>query len=246
MNAAALLEEACARNVPLEIHRRSPNGSVPCARGRMIWLDENNIYIEQPQTIGREVRLAPNQHVDAFFSLHGEIYGFPSIMFDTDCTIRLNTAKTIRGMSLVRPAELRPGQRRSHYRVSLACQDPIPAIMHATAEETVDAAPWPYQPFSGTIVDASAGGFGVIISHAHARPLEIYDPLFIHFQVPGGTEPLLFLCEIRQIRPLRADLDDKLGLMIVTWPDQRAMTRSIQPLLRMITDIERKSRSPRS
>lgn len=238
----ALLQEACDRNLQIELHRRTAFGATPTARGRMLRLEDGKLYLDRPQTIGRPFMMSVGQACRAYFSLHETIYMFETRVAEADCRVRLNVEKSTIGMALEAPESIRPGQRREFFRTSLALQGEIAVQMHEAgvgddpAECPVDA-----RRLAGKMTDASGGGVGVVIEGRPAK-LRAYDPWFVGFRLPGSDDQLVFLAELRQIRGIRDDQDTRLGLMFLIWPNQRVATRTMDLLLRYLSMVQRASR----
>ncbi len=232
------VREACARNVPLELHRRTNRGALPTARGRMIDLDADRIYMETPQVIGRPFRIAPGQEYEAFFQVHDTIFTFSTTVLETDCATRLNHHKFVVGLAISKPEALKIGQRREHFRTSLACEQEISCTLHEAGPGDANQVPIEAKRFTGRLVDASGGGVGVILDGTIAR-FTLYDHLFLEFFLPGERQPFCALVEVRQARPTLNDTAVRLGLMFVAWPDQPTFTRTLMPLHHYLNKVQR-------
>lgn len=234
------LEEACARNVPLELHSLAHERTIPAARARMIDLDEAHIYLEKPQIIGRKVRIHKTQEFEAFFSFADILFTFKTAVVENNATVRLNGRKLVEGLILERPRAVTPGQRRQFFRTSLAV---MPANIEAQIQEAADedepvpseTAPW----MEARIVDASAGGFGVRIEEPNYSKFKIYRNYFVRFNVPEVSQDLTTLCELRQVRPILDGSATKLGFLLLPWPTQGSLNWQLQPLLSFLTKLQR-------
>lgn len=235
------LEDACARNVPLELHSVSYDRAVPAARARMIDLDEDYIYLEKPQIIGRNVRLHKAQLFEAFFNYNDVLFTFKTHVAEPTTAVRLNRQKIVEGLVVERPPAIKPGQRRQYYRTSLAS---IPEPIHAMIQETGDVADDPQPDDRGAwqpaaIVDASAGGFGVRIDDGKYTRYKIYHNYFVRISLPDGRTEITVLCELRQVRSLLNGQATKLGMLLLPWPTQAKLNWHIQPLLSFLTQMQR-------
>lgn len=236
------LEEACARNVPLELHSISYDRAIPAARARMIELDDDYIYLEKPQIIGRNIRLHKSQLFEAFFNFNDVLFTFKTHVADAAAVVRLNRQKIVEGLVLERPPSIQPGQRRQFYRTSLAS---IPEPICAALQEACDFGEEEPHPDDGnpwmpaSIVDASAGGFGVRIDDSNYSRYKIYHNYFLRMTLPDGHTDITVLCELRQVRSLLNGEATKLGLLLLPWPTQAKLNWHIQPLLSYLTELQR-------
>lgn len=236
-----LLKEACARNVPLELHLQTVRGIQPVARGRMLKVDEEYVVLETPQVIGRRVAVFPGQEYEAFFTINETLFTFRTKVVETGCSTKLNQLKYTDGLKLLRPQVVRTGQRREAFRTSLALLEDIPVWVHEASAAEPGLVPVHARRFRGRLVDASAGGVGVLLENTVTR-FNIYDPLFIGFTLPGAPKPIAMLVEIRQSRFVLNDTAVRLGLMFLPWPDQVALTRLAAQLTLFLTEVQRSMR----
>ncbi len=236
-----ILFDACSRNLPLELHRRRGVESQPVARGRLISMDDETLYLEKPQIIGRELALSVGEVLDAFLPVGEEIYRFATTVGQI-CRLRLNMDKIVEGRRLAMPSVISPGQRRNFFRVSLAVVTPkIPVALIRADPNHDDACPLDPLRIEGTLVDASGGGFGVrLLNEPAVMRLRIFDYLFTEFEIPETALQVRARCEIRQVREIQSAGYHKLGLQLHAWPDQRAATRTMQPLLRWLNELQRR------
>ena len=233
------LEAACARNTPLELHSLAQDRTIPAARARMIELDDEHLYLEKPQIIGRNVRLSAGQEFMAFFSYNDILFEFRCKVVESRATVRLNRRKLVEGLVITRPADVKPGQRRQFYRTSVVAREPVPARLQPAPEgehpEPDETATWS----DAAIVDASAGGFGVRIDDANYSRFRVYQNYFVRFTVPDSGREIVTLCELRQVRPILDGQATRLGMLLLPWPSQSRLSWQLQPLLAYLTNIQR-------
>jgi len=239
---AALLEGACARNTPLELFRRVGDASLPVARARMLDIDGELIYLEEPQTIGMDVRINAGDPLTAFFSRSEALLCFHTTVKSRSCPVRLNARKVVQGMTIRRPANVKPGQRREYFRTSLATQDPIPVRMHEASSQEPATCPIGALRYEGRLVDGSGSGLGVRIDGENCSKFKRFRLFFVTFCVPGTEHRLDTLCEVRQARPILDGHAVRIGMFIHPWPTQRHLTRQIQPFLRYLVEVQRRVR----
>lgn len=241
----ALLTSGCERNIPVEIHKHTGNAAVPVARARMMCLDDERIYLDEPQTIGQPVKMGKNTAVDAYFSINHTLFTFSTTVASMRCKVRLNESKVLIGMALNLPSDIHQGQRRSRYRTSLAMQSPIKVTMHAASSD-LNSAPIDADRYEGRLVDGSEGGLGVLLDFDRPRKFKMYDKWIVRFHLPGESELTTLGCEVRQSRTIRDGETMKVGLMAKPWPTDRAMREQLLPLSRHLTAIERQLRQKAS
>ncbi len=237
-----LLDEACARNAVIELHRQNNHQNIPAARGRMLMLREGLLFIAEPQVIGRESRLIKGMSIEAYFSVSGSIHCFTTTIESLHAAIRLNESKKILGYALAQPAKIRPGQRRSYFRTSLIGEDPVTAHLYPVASVDPIQCSIEDSPLVGTLVDGSPTGFGVNLPNIAPSRFRLYDHYFISFNIPETTARLNLLVETRQAREIKSICATRLGLLTIPWPNQREHTLAIQPLLQMLSDVQRRQR----
>lgn len=118
------LAEAVARNSPVEIFRTDSIDDAPPGRGRLLELREDVLVLEKVQVIGRDVAFVTGSIVECYFSFKGQLFQFRSKVTETGVPFKLNDQFVVSGMTVERPKEVKVGQRRRSFRVSLAGQDP--------------------------------------------------------------------------------------------------------------------------
>lgn len=240
-----VLEQACARNVPVELHRRGSDGLHPVMRARLISLDATNLYLDSPQTIGLDQQLQNGEALIGYFDTADEMYTFDTAVVHAACRVRLNSEMTVPGLIVTRPARVTRGQRRSFFRRTVAGDGAIAVCAHVTDPARPDACPLDAHRLEGTLVDASEGGFGMNVVDDPARPVRLWDQLFVRFTLPGSNVETVLLCQVRQVRRLPRLGQVRLGMMALPWPDHRYLNLTTRPLTKYLMDVERRSRGVR-
>jgi len=240
-DAQTVLENACARNASVELHRRVGEIVHPVARARLLGMNTDTMFLEAPQTIGREVNLIADERLECYFLLSEIIYSFVAKVKHTHCNLRLNRRKVVDGMTITRPSTVQEGQRREFYRTSLAAQPPITAHLHETTPGAPEETPIGASRFTGRLLDASAGGFGLNVDCPPGR-FKVFHPYFLQFEIPERGLRMDLLTELRQARPIHDGMSSRLGLMCVPWPHRRAFESQVQRLTRYLTEVQRQQR----
>jgi len=234
-----VLEDACARNASLELHHRPDDGDVVVARARLLGIDDRFIYLDRPETAGVPVTFAQKRKLDGYLLLNDLRYAFRTTVVDLRCMVKLNDEKRVVGMVLRRPKELKEGQRRSHFRVSLFGDEPIPVELHEATADEDGTCPIRARRLPATLGNLSVGGAGVNVATFDVREVRVDEKFFLTFQLPGEEEPFTFLTEVRQVWALGHGEVTRVGLKNRQWPTPRAVRRMQERLNKYITDLQR-------
>ncbi len=209
--ARALLQTACARNRPAELHCECDNQSL-VARLRLLRLDRDQICTDAPQfAFGTEV-LARHQHVVIYLIVEGSRYTFRTRVANPRLLVELNAENRILGMGLQIPGRIETQQRRADYRVSVAGQD-VPIRFRRV--EGADGAPATDKedgPFEGRVTNISAGGAGTIVDYAQHKSFALGQRYIVEFKLPGADEAFELDAEIRNFRDVPVNESHVVGL----------------------------------
>lgn len=243
-----ILQEACDRNIPLELHYVNTNMSaqryepdVLYAQTRLLGVDEKKIYLDSPQSIGKIVNLRVGWKVHAFFSIQKTLYSFDSLVTDLRQMVVLNREKTVVGMCLATPTTIRSGQRREDHRLSLLGQQPIKIEIHETNKDNPSACPIGAKRFHALGVNLSRGGIGTKMEGEERFLLRFGQWYFLSFLLPQDPEPFLFLVELRCIRDLEKTEARRFGFQFLRWPDPIRSRERQARLGRILAAMERTS-----
>lgn len=243
LETADLLREATQRAVPIELHRHERNGTVSVAKARLIFDDERNLYLDDPQAIGTPLNFEFGQEVAVFFWLYDTLFTFNASVVAAHCVINLNSRKQVKGIALTRPAQIRKGQRRGSYRISIAASLSIPAILHEADMVEGSACPMDARRWSnGKVVDLSLGGMSVMFDREPPHHFRVGRSIFVGFTLPLEDREVIALSEIRQIRPLHDGASCRLGLAFLPWPHERHFRANVEQVMqRFIAKLERQT-----
>lgn len=239
-----LLDRAIDRSVRVEIHRSTDWMVLPVASARLIKADDESIWLDKPQVIGKSITLSSNSICECYFQLDDEIYGFKTRVQELDVMFKLNESKGTRGIRLNRPTSILDRQRRQNFRTMLVREDDIFVTVHACGTSRVDCVSIDCWREEGQLLDASAAGLGVRIDRPIRKSeLEIFDRLFVRFYVPDDPREITLLTELRQARRVLDNTATRLGLMALPWPNTTHLSRTTAPLERYLMQVQRKSRA---
>jgi c-di-GMP-binding flagellar brake protein YcgR len=238
VDAAALLREACERNVPLELHHTDFADPLPAARSRLLNIDPVRLYIEQPQVIGRSVLIRAGVRFACYFELSDVLYRFVTTVVEVGRTVPLNASKTALGVVLARPKEIEPGERRDAERVALTGLRPLFADLCDPPLQPGDPPHTDGRAFQGRIVDLSPEGL-CLIGAGEAMRLRIGERLWISFEVPGERTTFAGMVEVRHSRRIMQDTAVRIGLTFAPWPNPEELQLSLAPLRRFLDTLRR-------
>lgn len=232
------LEEACARNVPLEVFRSAGPGAPPAARGRLLYLDEAKVYVERTRDQEGEVNLEARQDIDCFFSHRGDLYVFRTEVVDPKCSAPLNGQHRVPAIALGRPGKVEQGQRRSRYRVSFASMFPPTKVRLGLIVDGIEPAhdeDW----WECELADASIYGLGLVIEGASPRDFVVRTPATVRYYVPGEGSATILRAEIRRVQEISATGGVRLGLQFEPWPDHAEFDKRLEPFDEYLARFQR-------
>jgi len=247
-STVAVIQEACDRNVPVELHYPNPDLSpgrlepdLLFAQTRLIGVDEKEIYLDSPQSIGKSVELKHRTKVSGYFNLDGKIYSFNSRVTNLGCEVVLNKKKRIVGMCLATPAKIRQSQKREDHRISVAALEPIEVRIHEVSQKDPNAVALTAKRFTSRAVNLSLGGEGVNVEGPGGNHFRVGQYYFVSFCIPNDPEEFLFLAESRHIMDLPRNQAKRIGLQFLRWPDVMTMRKNLRKLGPFLARTERNS-----
>jgi c-di-GMP-binding flagellar brake protein YcgR len=235
-----ILQEACERNVPVELHYRNRQDEFTLARTRLLAMDEQQLYLDEPQAIGEATVHMPGQILDVYLSLYGTLYTCRVQVISSNCIVALNEQKRVTGMSVTRPAIVKPGQRRAYYRVSLAALDPVKVRMHRTGDIDPNLCPVDATRIQGHLVDLSLGGGSVRIDGMSYTSFGFGKEWFLNFTIPDWIDDARLLTTVRHVRSIVDGTAVRLGLQFSVWPDEHQYRLSLQALQKFLAAMQRR------
>ncbi|MCP4591001.1 MAG: hypothetical protein GY842_09670 [bacterium] len=234
-----LIDRACARDAPAELHFPGPPGKEQIARVRLIKMKDNEIYADAPLNSESRSALARNRPVEVHTVIGGERYSFRTRIQKVFTSVDLNARKRITAITLAVPTQLKHQQRRQHFRVSVAGHGDIEVAFCATVAGRRDCCPINGERFAGRLVNVSSGGICVIVPVSRRRRFRYVESFFVEFQLDGLDQPVRLPIEVRHFRRIHDDTDTLLGLRFRT--DVALPTRLlIQDITRFIASEERR------
>ncbi len=235
-----LLIEACARNLPIELHRRTSSDELVVARSRILGLTDQNILIDTPQSGGRPLPIGKGRRLNVYFQTNNGQYEFQTQVTETRLRFDLNDEVKVLGCALRRPTSIQRGQRREDYRISLASLDEIAAELHEVADNKPDVCPLPSKRFRGRLVDISRGGVAVKVDASERRYFDQGQRFFLTATLPLGFRQVTLLVQLRHQRPILRGDATRLGMKFLFWNPEFTLPQ-IQTVGRFCPAVERRS-----
>jgi len=214
----SLLKEVCQRNTSAELQFDRGGGVVETARTRLLTLDGEHVYVDRPQSTGKAVLLQQDQRLVIHFALGGSRYAFRSRVVRSDCRVRLNASQQVVGIAIALPSEVREEQRRSDFRLSLAGQGAVVAMVHRGCRDCGGSAPIDVQRFDARLVNLSAGGVGLLVAAEDTKEWQARDTFFISLCLPEVEDELQMMMELRHCRSTDNGLSTVAGFSFFSWP----------------------------
>lgn len=236
-----VLESACARNAPLEIHALQADHQVAVFRSRAIHLDAagERLLVDRPLAANGSARLTVGEAVSVYVQLEGRRLEFRTALLEPAVTVQLNAEMRIRGAAVRLPDAIREGQRREHFRLAIAGETLTALVSPCVAEALACDAKFP--AVKCAVMNVSNGGLLITAPAALAEFLGPRQRLFtlLPIEVDAKRVEINALCEVRHVMKLQERLTNRVGLAFVPWPgiDPAVMQRL---LTRYIVDLERK------
>jgi c-di-GMP-binding flagellar brake protein YcgR len=233
-----VLERACARNTPVELHYEQSNGQVISGRTRLLRLLNDRILAEAPSQAGELLAIPAHARIGVHLLLNGTRFEFVSAILDVGLKARLNRHTLVRAVALRRPTHIRESQRRSSYRITLAAKS-LPVTL-APAHRSIPLACDTRGPvIRATLANLSAGGLAILADGTDKHLLEVGRRLFSIFELPDEPDAFNMLVEVRHTQVIRAGSAVKAGMAFVPWEGSNLQTESHR-ITRLIARIERK------
>jgi c-di-GMP-binding flagellar brake protein YcgR len=233
-----LLEKACARNTPVELHYEQSDGQVISCRTRLLKLLSDRILVESPSQASEIPAIPAQGPIGVHLLLNGTRFEFVSAILDVGLKARLNRYTLVRAVALRRPTDIRESQRRSSYRITLAAKS-LTVTLAPAHREIPSACDARGPVIHARLADLSAGGCAVLVDRKHEDLLDVGQRLYLIFELPDEPEAFNMLVEVRHTQTVGASRSVKAGMAFVPWEGSNLKTESLR-ITRFIARIERK------
>ena len=239
-----ILDEACDRNLSIELHYYSRSGQFFAAKTRLLGIIDNVLQLDTPQSIGRTVHLSQGQIVEAFLINGLQIHTFKARITDTDCHIQLNQHEIVDGLAMTKPTSIKDGQRRHDDRLSIAILDEdIPVVMHEIGPDSSDTSRLNPPVFHGRLVNISGGGCGVILDTLLKLDLNVVKLMFLGITLPDQETDFIFQVEVRYANAAGPrEKGTRLGLQFLGWPHQAYLRKTVRQVEKFIAQMQRQAK----
>lgn len=240
-SGCSLLVEAARRNLTVELHHEGSNLEFCAARSRILGIGEHDLCLDLPHGVHETVVFSIGWFVDVFLAHKGKLYTFRSEVIQIGCVVQLNDGTKVEAIRITRPVDIKPGQRRQNFRVSLASIEPIIADIHEAAPDHFNAAPRDARRLRAWLVNLSTGGCGLITDGPLDDRFQIGRPLFVQFKLPNDATPLALQAQLRQVESVLDQSGTRLGLRFLKWPDPTRFGRMLRAIELFVAQTQRAS-----
>ena len=243
-----VLEEACARNRPVELHYYNTSGEFFAAKTRLLGIYEDQLLLDTPQSIGKQVHFSAGQPIEAYILTGEHTHTFRAKITKTQCHVKLNQYVTVDGLFITKPALIKEGQRRHDLRMSTAgLEDTIPVTLHDTWSKQAGAAPVNAAVFQGRVTNLSGGGCGLLLETIQCSKLNIGKQMFVGFTLPEQDTELIFQVEIRTVGLTGPKGSmTRLGVQYLNWPNQAYLRRTLRSIEQFVAELQRRANNRRA
>ncbi len=234
-----VLDDLCARNASVELHHISRRDELTVARTRLLGMDENVLYLDKPQSIGKKIHFRKGQRISVNTLVNGVRLRFETEVVDPSCKIELNENVRVRGLTLTRPVKIIDGQRRNDYRASTVCFDTIVVSVHVAGRLAPNASSIDASRFTGRMVNLSRGGLLIKVDREERQEYAYGKQYFASFVLPDDDKELTFWVELRHHRTILEGEADLLGMKFFQWP-RDGYNRKQAATGRFIVEVQRR------
>jgi c-di-GMP-binding flagellar brake protein YcgR len=196
-----VLAEACERNTPADIEFAPSAGPTWRSKVRLLRLDDDTIATDTPVAAGMPIDIPMNTTARVYFCLTGQRFAFDAYVIGRT-RVRLNSGASTEALALSRPTDVQYSQRRKHFRLSVAAEQPIPCRFYAmpSGEPDPGQEPPPLQLlWEGRLLNISAGGVAYIVDRRAVRTPRSSDRFIVEFALPEPGGEFRLVGEIRHV-----------------------------------------------
>jgi c-di-GMP-binding flagellar brake protein YcgR len=237
--STSVLEEACARNVSVEVHFEDADGAVTSARARLLGMTDELLYMDRPESGGQKASIRDGEQIKVYFLMSGKRYAFRASVAQARCSASLNATQRVTGIALSRPQEVTEEQRRADFRMSLAAYPGLTAMLHRGCAENGGSCKVDAQVFLVQLINISAGGLGTMVEAEVAGQWRSGETFFVVFELPETGQETVMLAELRHCRNVPGKRSVIAGFQFVHW--EAAETKlSERHITRFIAEEQRR------
>jgi c-di-GMP-binding flagellar brake protein YcgR len=212
-----LIGEACARNVPAELHLEDTAGNLTIGRVRLLEMTDDLVLTDRPTMLDDNAVIPVGSTLTVHFALNGSRYQFESLLKESGLIVRLNAHQRVAGISLRQPLELTDSQRRLDMRVSVLGNDSLNIWLVDPHPSVSDACSIDARVIAGQIVDISCGGVSVLVPHEALRKCEPGQRFYLNFLLPAVEYKFCMLGNVRFSRLVECSGSIRLGIQFQRW-----------------------------
>lgn len=237
----ALIEHACARNVPIEVTIPGRGYFEPLKSRFLAGRDERgDITIEAPTQNGRPVSLQAGELVDVVVVLSGQRYGFRATA-GRRVLYKLGGHADVAAVVINCASKVLQLQRRRYYRVNVPPLDPLPVecVTKVAADGGETLLRFPVRA-----MDISAGGMLFRLAKSEAALGQAGRRLAVILSV-GSLSNARLMAEVRYTRPLPHG-GIAAGVQFIGWDRTLAGRKTIDAICRYVAQRQREALKKKS
>ncbi len=237
--AAKTLADACARNATVELQYEHPGTKKRIVgKARMLQLEPDAVLTDMPKYATGDDPIPVGRPITAVLALDKGRFAFNTVIERTGVPVQLNEQQRLRGLALRRPNDVKPVQRRAHFRVQLAGFSPVSVSLCSVHPSIPDACPIDGPYGVGTMFNLSAGGVAVVVDPGEHDAPKYGDGFYLSFALPDIDDEMCMLCTVTYVSPASSTGSVRIGCEFKPWSGQD-FNRCRQFITKTITNLER-------
>ncbi len=237
----AVLKEASARNLPVEINILGRAEPVPLKSRFLAYSDTGEpVIIEVPTVRGQSAVVHAGETFEVLLMVHGQRYGFHAKVIRRG-HMNLGEGVSVATLSLEYPWKTMKLQRRRFFRVETPRSTPLPvrciAQPPAGSKKTVGRKK--LVKFDTVAVDISSGGMRIEVPRRHVELAKVGRRMALLFRLSGFAEPIKLVAEVRHTYQRDKKLPLVAGMQFIDWHKTLTGRRTINSITRYVVKRQR-------
>lgn len=227
-SATGLLEEACSRNTPAELHYDGAKGSVIVGRVRILELTEDFLLADRPRYADGQEGIPRHKKISVHILINGTRYQFDSAIEKEHLVVRLNAQKRVQGIALQKPTSVKQSQRRENHRLSVVSFDPIRVVLAQSNPDLPGTCELDAKRFKAKLADISVGGVSLLVERSELATVSVGDAYFICFALPLDTGDFQMLARVQHGRKIEVTGAYRVGFSFRPWRGRQDESEQIR------------------
>ena len=238
LSADQILEQACIRNVRLELHHENVNGHIVVAQTRALELTGSTLVADALAFAESSETIPLRRPAIAHLQIRRQRFQFATTIEEDHVRLAKFGRNSGFGIALRRPRSLSPSQRRVHVRVSLHASEPVHVWLAQAFGKDPEGCHIDAVHSVGRILNLSGGGASVLVDDLPAQRPKTGERYFLSFHLPGFSESFCLLASVRHARIVESSDSYRIAFAFRPWTGAR-LKRNQQRILRFIVEQER-------